>query len=83
MLVSAAWIVPAGFAVINRIAQTHLNGWGPMPQGHGIENTRERLRALYGARTSLELTRRAEGGTIATLRVPYREMIPEPNRDAS
>jgi len=29
MLVSAAWIVPAGFAVINRIAQTHLGGWDP------------------------------------------------------
>jgi hypothetical protein len=29
MLVSAAWIVPAGFAVINRIAQTHLSGWDP------------------------------------------------------
>ena len=51
------------------------------PAGHGIENTRERLRALYGPRASLEITRRAEGGTIATLRVPYREMQPEPNND--
>src|SRR5689334_3949871 len=49
------------------------------PAGHGIENTRERLRALYGARASLVITPRAEGGTIATLRVPYREMQPEPN----
>ena len=49
------------------------------PAGHGIENTRERLRALYGARASLEITRRPEGGTIATLRVPYRELRPEPN----
>jgi two-component system, LytTR family, sensor kinase len=48
-----------------------------MPQGHGVENTRERLRALYGERASLEIARRAEGGTIATLRTPYREMIPE------
>lgn len=46
------------------------------PAGHGIENTRERLRALYGDRASLVITRRAEGGTIATLRVPYREMRP-------
>ncbi len=45
-----------------------------IPQGHGIENTRERLRALYGERASLKITRGAEGGTIATLRVPYREM---------
>src|SRR5262249_32602768 len=45
------------------------------PQGHGIENTRERLRALFGERASLEIARRAEGGTIATLRAPYREMV--------
>jgi signal transduction histidine kinase len=50
-----------------------------IPPGHGIENTRERLRALYGANASLELARRPEGGTIATLRVPYRELGPEPN----
>src|SRR5215218_1412214 len=37
----------------------------PIPPGHGIENTRERLRALYGDNASLELARRAEGGTIA------------------
>lgn len=48
------------------------------PAGHGIENTRERLRALYGANASLELARRPEGGTIATLRLPYRELGPEP-----
>ena len=50
-----------------------------IPPGHGIENTRERLRALYGANASLEIARRPEGGTIATLRVPYRELGPEPN----
>jgi signal transduction histidine kinase len=52
-------------------------------RGHGVENTRERLRALYGERATLEVTRRAEGGTIATLRTPYREMIPESNNEAS
>jgi two-component system LytT family sensor kinase len=51
------------------------------PPGHGIENTRERLRALYGARGSLEITQRPEGGTIATLRLPYREMQPETNAE--
>lgn len=45
----------------------------PIPKGHGIDNTRERLRALYGDAASLEIVRRAEGGTIATLRVPYKE----------
>ncbi|MGE0132887.1 MAG: sensor histidine kinase [Blastocatellales bacterium] len=54
-----------------------------IPQGHGLENTRERLRALYGERASLELTRRVEGGTIATLRLPYREISSESNREAS
>jgi two-component system, LytTR family, sensor kinase len=54
-----------------------------IPQGHGIENTRERLRALYGERASLELTRSAEGGTIATLRAPYREIVPESNRETN
>jgi LytS/YehU family sensor histidine kinase len=53
------------------------------PEGHGVENTRERLRALYGERAALDLARRAEGGTIATLRTPYREMVPESNNDAS
>jgi signal transduction histidine kinase len=44
------------------------------PKGHGLENTRERLRALYGERASLVLARDVTGGTIATLRVPYREL---------
>jgi len=55
----------------------------PTPPGHGIENTRERLRALYHHKASLEITRRAEGGTIATLKLPYREMRPEPKDEAS
>jgi sensor histidine kinase YesM len=55
----------------------------PAPPGHGIENTRERLRALHGERASLEITPRPEGGTIATLRLPYREMRPEPNGETS
>jgi two-component system, LytTR family, sensor kinase len=54
-----------------------------VPEGHGLANTRERLRALYGERASLELTRRAEGGTIATLRLPYREITAELNREAT
>ena len=42
------------------------------PSGHGIENTRERLRALYGDRASLEIAPRPEGGTIATMKVPFK-----------
>lgn len=55
----------------------------PLPQGHGIDNTRERLRALHGGRASLEITRRAEGGTIAILRLPYRELRSEPEGETS
>jgi two-component system LytT family sensor kinase len=46
----------------------------PAPPGHGIENTRERLRVLYGAGAALTVTPAAGGGTEATLRVPYREL---------
>jgi hypothetical protein len=55
----------------------------PAPPGHGIENTRERLRALYRGKASLEIAPRPEGGTIATLRVPYRELRPEPDGETS
>jgi two-component sensor histidine kinase len=50
-------------------------------EGHGIANTQVRLRALYGDRASLVVTRRSTAGTIATLRVPYRETTREPNDD--
>jgi two-component system, LytTR family, sensor kinase len=45
--------------------------------GHGLDNTRERLRALYGERGVLDIARGATAGTIATLRIPYREMTLE------
>jgi two-component system, LytTR family, sensor kinase len=50
---------------------------GGVPQGRGIDNTRERLRALYGSRASVTITRAPMGGTIATLRVPWREIVVE------
>lgn len=55
----------------------------PAP-GHGIENTRERLRTLYGDAASLELTAAPEHGAIARLRLPYREvLLREARRDDS
>jgi two-component system LytT family sensor kinase len=51
-----------------------------MVEGHGVANTRERLRALHGDRASLSVTPVGSGGTIATLRLPYREMVWEPDR---
>jgi len=50
------------------------------PPGHAISNTRERLRALYGDRASLHVRPSPTGGSVATIRLPYRE-VPE-DRDA-
>jgi two-component system LytT family sensor kinase len=50
-----------------------IGGEPVFPQGHGIEDTRERLRSLYGERASLIVNRGREGGTIATLRLPYAD----------
>jgi len=58
-------------------------------KGHGLENTRERLRALYGDRASLTIEAAGEQapaagrgigqrrGTVARLRIPYREIVLE------
>ena len=48
-------------------------GDAPEPEGHGLANTRARLQALYGGRASLAVRRGGAGGTVAELRVPYRE----------
>jgi len=42
--------------------------------GHGIQNTRERLRTLYGERASLDLAS-LRPGTRARLTVPYHEVL--------
>jgi hypothetical protein len=49
--------------------------------GHGIENTRERLRTLYGADASLELSPAKPIGALARLRLPYHEMVFQEARD--
>jgi two-component system LytT family sensor kinase len=48
-------------------------------KGHGLESTRERLSGLYGGRGSLAVEPRPGGGTIATLRIPYRDLRLEPS----
>jgi signal transduction histidine kinase len=40
--------------------------------GLGLANTRERLEVLYGGRARLRVEARPGGGTIATIRIPYR-----------
>jgi len=47
--------------------------------GHGLENTRERIQALYGDRASLTVRRGPTVGTVAMLRVPYHEPRSEPD----
>lgn len=42
--------------------------------GVGLSNLRERLASLYGARARLELVATPEGGAVATVRLPYREL---------
>ena len=42
------------------------------PTGHGLENTRERLRTLYGEQWSLTVAEEDTTGTVARLRVPFR-----------
>ncbi len=42
--------------------------------GHGLDNTRERLRTLYGTGATLELFSAMGGGTIARLRIPFHEL---------
>lgn len=56
------------------------NGPGLRPEassrrGIGLENTRRRLEALYGARTSLTLQNGEGGGTLVTVRVPLGERL--------
>jgi len=48
----------------------------PRP-GHGVESTRERLRVLYGTGGALIVTRASPRGTVAILRVPFRELSEE------
>jgi hypothetical protein len=40
--------------------------------GVGLANVRERLQALYGSAASLIIDANSDGGTIATIAVPYR-----------
>jgi two-component system, LytTR family, sensor kinase len=56
--------------------------FAPVP-GHGLENTRERLRTLYGDRASLSVTPAPGHGTVARLRIPYRELALNSDHHAS
>lgn len=49
----------------------------PAPEGRGIANTRERLVALHGTTASLTVSPGPDGGTLATLRLPFRTVSQE------
>ena len=44
------------------------------PDGRGLANTLARLNNLYGDRASLQITARPGGGTMAAMRLPWREV---------
>ena len=48
-----------------------------LTKGHGLENTRERLQTLYGDRATLAVAPAPAQGTIARLRLPFRELLLE------
>ena len=47
----------------------------PNGSGVGLANVRERLQTLYGGVARLDIAPRAGGGVIATVRLPYREVV--------
>jgi two-component system LytT family sensor kinase len=51
----------------------------PFPAGHGLDNTRERLRVLHGDRAFLHLARGPAGGAVATLILPWQLRAREPD----
>ena len=46
-------------------------------KGHGLENTRQRLQTLYGEHASLVILPSQPQGTLAMIRIPFREMLLE------
>lgn len=64
------------------------DGGGIAPQaserpGHGLANTRDRLRNLYGDSASLEVAAAGIRGTTARLRLPFHELPAQREADAS
>ena len=47
---------------------------GDTEAGIGLQNTRERLSALYGGPASLQLRADPGGGTVAVIRLPWRDV---------
>jgi sensor histidine kinase YesM len=50
--------------------------WTEAPAGHGLDNLKSRLQAIFNARASLDV-QRSSPGVVVTLRVPRRESASE------
>ncbi|PHV11548.1 sensor histidine kinase [Chitinimonas sp. BJB300] len=66
--------------IVNGSLAVHVldTGQGFMPQGSGgvgLANIRERLKVLYNGRAELIISVPPDGGTLATIKVPY-EVVP-------
>lgn len=62
----------AGASVVLEVRDNGDGLIGSIHEGTGVRNTRERLQHLYGAgRQQFTLTSPANGGTVATLVIPY------------
>ncbi len=57
-------------------------GSGSAGSGLGLVNLRERLEALYGARASLELRARPDGGVAATITLPVDDPAALPSQES-
>jgi signal transduction histidine kinase len=44
-------------------------------EGTGLQATRQRLQTLFGPRASLTLAPNPQGGTTATIRMPFTEVL--------
>ncbi len=51
-------------------------GMGALRLGVGLRNTQARLQHLYGDEHRFELLNAPGGGTIASIRIPFREIMP-------
>ena len=54
----------------------------PLGSGIGLRNTRDRLRAVYGARHAVEIGDRPEGGCEVRLRLPFELAADAADREA-
>lgn len=50
-----------------------LGSW--QASGVGISNTRERLETMFGSEASLTIAPHSGGGVVATIRIPFREIV--------